>query len=222
MRHAAHSIAFVKGLVRSLPGAIVAIGVLATGLSAQAATTTYTDRATFEASLPTGFYFNNFSTVPDALAAPVSTVTGSGGTPAVGYDITAPSGGLGVFPDAGFKAVGNWVSSDNVVVSFTTGNVASSGGQVWLSDINGNRLAGNVTVDFSNGSQLVVPSTTSGGFGFAGITTTDGPISTMTLQAVPGSFLNISNLSVAVVPEPGSIALVGLGAAGLIAACRRR
>lgn len=208
-----------------LPAMLAAVAIVSFGWVAQAATTTFTDRAAFESSLPTGFFFNNFSSTPDAFNAPVASVTGTGGTPTVAYEITAPTAGLGVFPDAGFKAVGNWNAAQAMTVTFTTGNVVSAGGDIWLSDINGTRQAGSVTVDFNNGSslaQIVVPSTTSGTFGFAGITTTDGPISTMTLQPASGLYLNVSNLSVAAVPEPASSGLMAIGAAGLGWLARRR
>lgn len=207
------------------PAVIAALAIVSLACVAEAATTTFTTRAAFESSLPTGFFFNNFSGTPDAFNAPVSSVTGTGGTPAVAYEITAPTTGLGVFPDAGFKAVGNWNAAQAVTVTFTSGNVVSAGGDIWLSDINGNRQAGSVTVDFNNGSplaQILVPSTTSGTFGFAGITTTDGPISTMTLQPASGLYLNVSNLSVAAVPEPASSGLMAIGAAGLGWLARRR
>lgn len=208
-----------------LPATIAAVAIVSLGYVAEAATTTFTNRATFESSLPAGFFFNNFSGTPDAFNAPVASVTGTGGTPAVAYEITAPTAGLGVFPDAGFKAVGNWNAAQAVTVTFTTGNVVSAGGDIWLSDINGNRQTGNVTVDFNNGSalaQIVVPSTTSGTFGFAGITTTDGPISTMTIQPSSGLYLNVSNLSVAAVPEPALSGLMAIGAVGLGWLARRR
>lgn len=201
-----------------VPAVLSAMVIVSLGWVAQAATTTFTDRAAFESSLPTGFFFNNFSGTPDAFNAPVASVTGTGGTPAVAYEITAPTAGLGVFPDAGFKAVGNWNAAQAVTVTFTTGNVVSAGGDIWLSDINGTRQAGSVTVDFNNGvslAQIVVPSTTSGTFGFAGITTTDGPISTMTFQPAAGLYLNVSNLSVAAVPEPAMSGLMAIGVAGL-------
>lgn len=211
-----------------VPAATAALAVISLGMAAQAATTTFTGRTAFETSLPAGFYFNNFSSTPDAFNAPVTSVTGAGGTPAVGYEITAPTAGLGVFPDTGFKAIGNWNAAQAMTVTFTTGNAASAGGDIWLSDINGNRQAGNVTIDFNNGAsqlaQIVVPSATSGTFGFAGITTTDGSITTITLQPVSGLYLNLSNFSVAAVPEPASIGLVAIGAAagfGLLARRRR-
>jgi hypothetical protein len=66
-----------------------------------------------------------------------------------------------------------------------------------------------------------VPSTTTGAFGFAGITSGAGTLSSMTVVGTGGSsYLNMTNLSAAVVPEPSSIVtgicgLVGLGVAGL-------
>lgn len=51
--------------------------------SSHAATTIYTARTVFEASLPTGNFFNNFSGVPDAINGPVLSVSGSGGTPTI-------------------------------------------------------------------------------------------------------------------------------------------
>lgn len=99
----------------------------------------YTNRAAFEAGLPAGFYFNNFSTIANAFDSPVSMVTGSGGTLPVGYEITAPTAGLGVFPDAGFKAIGNWNAAQDLIVTFNSGNVVSAGANVWLTDLAGNR-----------------------------------------------------------------------------------
>ena len=206
---------------------IRATGLLALSLAclasvAPAGVTTFTSRASFEASLPAGNFFNNFSTVPDAFNSPVSSVSGTGGTPSIGYTITAPSAGLGVFPDAGFKAVGNWNQAQPVVVTFNTGNVFSAGADVWLSDINGTRLEGTITVIYSDGSSVLVPSTTTGASGFAGITTDVAALSTMTFVNNPGGYLNVSNLSVAPVPEPSSLALAVLGAAGLASAAVRR
>lgn len=201
--------------------AAAAIGLLATGV--HAATTIYTSRSSFESSLPAGSFFNNFSSVPDAFITAVPSVSGTGGTPTAGYTITAPPAGLGVFPDVGFKAVGNWGSTNNLVVTFDTGNVVSAGGEIWISDINGARLAGTVTVNFSNGSSVSVPSTTSGAFGFAGITTDSGPLTSMTIVGLGGvSYLNLSNFSVAAVPEPSSMAATALAVVALAGAALRR
>jgi len=210
-----------SGLMGCVAAAIGA-GLLAQG--ATAATTTYTSRSSFESSLPAGNYFNNFNGTTPTFAPIPGGVSGTGGTPSIGYTITAPTAGVAAFPDAGFTAIGNWGSSNNVVVALNTGNVFSAGADIWLSDINGNRLAGTITVNYSDGSSVLVPSTTTGAFGFAGITTDVAALSTMTIQNAPGAYLNMSNLSVAV-PEPSSIVLAVMGTAGLAAAaarCRRR
>ena len=214
----------IHRIIRSgLMGCVAAaIGAGLLAQTATATTTTYTSRSSFESSLPTGSFFNNFSSVPDAFASPVTSVTGTGGTPTLGYTITAPTAGLGVFPDAGFKAVGNWNLGQPVVVTLNTGNVFSAGADLWLSDINGNRLAGTITVNYSDGSSVLVPSTTTGAFGFAGITTDVAALSTMTIQNAPGAYLNMSNLSVAAVPEPSSIAATALAVAALAGAALRR
>lgn len=208
------------GLRRTLVAAVLLAGVTSI---ATAATTTFTNRSSFESSLPTGSFSNNFSGVPDATGAPVPSVSGSGGTPAISYTIAAPAGGLGVFPDISpTKAIGNWGSSNNVVVDFTSGNVFSAGGSVWLTDINGNRQAGSVTMNFSDGSSAVVPSTTTGDYGYLGITADTAPLTQMTIVGTGGStYLNLSNFSTAV-PEPSSIVLALMGTAGLAAGAVRR
>lgn len=208
------------GLRRTLVAAVLLAGVTSI---ATAATTTYTSRSSFEASLPTGYFFNNFSGVPDAFNAPVSSVSGSGGTPAISYTITAPTAGLGVFPDISpTKAIGNWGSSNNLVVDFTSGNVFSAGGSVWLTDISGNRQAGSVTMNFSDGSSAVVPSTTTGDYGYLGITTDAAPLTQMTIVAIGGStYLNLSNFSTAV-PEPSTMAALVMVAAGIAVVRLRR
>ena len=208
------------GLRRTLVAAVLLAGVTSI---ATAATTTYTSRSSFEASLPTGNFFNNFSGVPDAINAPVSSVSGSGGTPAISYTIAAPTAGLGVFPDISpTKAIGNWGSSNNLVVDFTSGNVFSAGGSVWLTDISGNRQAGSVTMNFSDGSSAVVPSTTTGDYGYLGITTDAAPLTQMTIVATGGStYLNLSNFSTAV-PEPSTMAALVMVAAGIAVVRLRR
>lgn len=198
----------------ALPLATWAVLAVGSGL-ARGATVTFTDRTAFEASLPAGFYFENFLAVPDAFNAPVPTVSGTGGTPQISSIISAPESGVGVFPGTGFKAIGNWNRSQNLVVTFDSGNVFSAGGEVWLSDINGVRLAGNMTVDFANASGILltgtVPSTTSGAFGYLGITTDEGPLTSITLRAASPAYLNLTNVAVAV-PEPSAIALLGCAA----------
>jgi hypothetical protein len=89
------------------PPSLATLAALAVSLASTSSAATFTNRAVFEASLPAGNFFNDFNSVPDAFVTPVTSITQSGGAPTIAYDITAPAAGLGVFPDAGFKAVGN-------------------------------------------------------------------------------------------------------------------
>lgn len=220
------------GLPSSSPAArriratgLMALAVACLATVASAGVTTFTSRASFEASLPAGNYFNNFNGTTPAFS-PVPSFSGTGGTPSIGYTITAPTTGVAAFPDTGFTAIGNWSSPNSVIVTFNTGNVFSAGGDIWISDVDGNRLAGNVTVNFSNGSTVSVPSTTTGAFGFAGISLTPDstPLSSMTVVGLGGSqYLNMTNFSAATaVPEPSSIVLAVMGTAGLAAGAVRR
>ncbi|MGL4511945.1 MAG: PEP-CTERM sorting domain-containing protein [Lacipirellulaceae bacterium] len=196
-----------------------AVAAAVSPLGVSAASTTFTDRATFEASLPAGNFFNNFSGVPTALDAPVPSVSGSGGTPVTSYDITSGEAGVGVFPDLGSsKAIGNWQPANDLVVALTSGNVHSAGANFWLSDISGVRQAGSIIVNFSDGTSGVVPSTTSGPYGYFGVTS-DTLLTSMTIVAT-SNFLNFSNFSTAI-PEPTSLVVVATAAAAGLLGRRR-
>jgi MYXO-CTERM domain-containing protein len=77
-------------------------------------------------------------------------------------------------------------------------------------------------MNFSDGSSAVVPSTTTGDYGYLGITADSAPLTQMTIVGTGGAtYLNFSNFSTAV-PEPSSIVLAVMGTAGLAAAAARR
>ena len=71
----------------------------------------FTDRAAFEAGLPSGFFIDTFASAQDAVSAPAPSYSNSGGTPTIGYSITAPSGGLFIGQRVdlpGTKLLGPW------------------------------------------------------------------------------------------------------------------
>lgn len=180
----------------------------------------FTDRSAFESALPAGFYFNDFSGLATSIG-PEASIAQSGGSPTVGYDVSA-AGGLGVFDVAGepFKSLGNWFPLNSVVVQFNTNNVNAAGANLWLTDVNGDRIAGTINVVYSNGTNGVVNSATSGDLGYFGITAANVFGSVTFSTGANDVFVNFSNFSVASIPEPSSLLLLGLSTCGLM--LRRR
>ncbi len=169
-----------------------------------------TSKSSFVSYLVPGSSFNDFSAQTPG-DGPLASIVFSGGAPQVSYTITAPPSGLFVNypPDTG---VGNWSTSDPIVISFTSGNVHTVGADFFLNDINGKRLSGSISLSYSDGTSAVVPSFTSGPYGFFGLSSTS-VITTLTVEP-SGNFINVGNLYVssAVIPEPGGAALCALGA----------
>lgn len=183
--------------------------------AASGSTISFTNRAAFEASLPTGYFLENFTSLATGT---YSSVSGSGGTPVMNYTISSSPGAVYVAMPGRIKLVGNFDWTDALfTAASSTAGVHSLGAQFWLSDTFNNRLAGTVNIQFSNGSSMAVPSTTIGALGFAGITSST-PLTSMTVlsSGIPDVFVNMSNLYIATVPEPSTycMALVGLACGG--------
>lgn len=202
--------------------AVATLALLASLVAASASratVTTYFSRTTFENSLPAGYFANDFSSVPTATSSAATSVSQSGGTPTLGYEITAPSNGLHVFSYSGARAIGNWDDGDDLVITFTSGDVHSVGATIWLADVTGDPISGTVAVELSNGAEIFV-SSSSGGGSFVGLTDTGTAITTMTLKAdTGGAYVAFTNLTVAglgttAVPGAGVTGLATLGIAG--------
>lgn len=182
----------------------------------------FTDRAAFEAGLPSGYFFNDFSTAPDAIFDPVGSYSISGGSPEVGYTFTAPPGGLFIATFSGDpnspKFIGPWEDIDDLVINFNTNNVFRAGIEIFIEDFD-NRLAGDVTVDFSNGVSTVVNVPDVGDYAFIGIYS-DTVLTSMTIRAVGGGVFTNTTSMYAAIPEPSSLMLCGVAMGAL--ALRRR
>jgi hypothetical protein len=200
---------------------LFAVIIAGAAVSVSAQTITFTSESAFVAALNSGYYLENFSSLT-AFDGPLASLSFSGGTPTFSYDITAAPAGLFVNNDSGLNAVGNFNSGDDMVVTFTSGNVYAVGAEFYLNNLAGVNQDGTIFLSFSNGTTGSAPSSASGPYGFFGIISAT-PITSMTVQADVNSFINMANLysGAAPVPEPTTIGLGLLG--GLVGlACARR
>jgi PEP-CTERM motif len=184
--------------------------------SAFAATTVYTTSASFLTNVAPGAYFNNFDGLLDP---PVGAVPFSGG--GFGYSASAPSD---IYLEGGF--LGASEQNEALTISFTTGNVTAFGANFFATDFVDDFQSVSITLTLSDGT--TVPFTpTSAADSFRGFVSTS-PITSLVFSG-PGASLyaGLDNFTVGAaapvveVPEPTSLALVGLGIAGLFAARRR-
>lgn len=182
--------------------------------SSFAATTTYTSAASFLPQVTAGSYLENFNSFDDEGPATFS----SGG---FSYAVSATSGiyGSGEF-------IGSNQPYEVVTISFTSGNVTAVGGNFFATDISDSFFANPVTLTLSDATTVTfTPSSLLDSYrGF----TSDVVITSLTLTVPTVAFnsrypaLDNLTVGVAVVPEPSSWLLMGLGVAGLAAVARRR
>ena len=199
---------------------------LALSLSAPSARATdvYTDKTTFLNHVQTGYYRETFDSLPefDVVDTPAS-FSGNG----FSFDATTAADVLyGISVGAGDNALSTNLEQDDIVLSFTSGNVTAIGGSFFQTDINGVAQPGDVTVTLNDGTSKVLTSTETDPQPFVGFTTTPTQFITSLTMSTPANWNTINNLYVGqVVPGPDSLVVflgAGLSSAGLLFRRRRK
>ena len=179
---------------------LLSAGAFALGLTTQAATV-YTNQTAFEAALGgVPGYLNAFDDLDaycPGAAVPAPRTYSSGG---LSYRVTA-SPGTDLFALCG--AVGAALPGDSLLVNVTSANVRSLGANLYLTDESGNRVAGTIQANLSDGTRFTFACAASGPLPFAGFVS---PGVLLTSLAVPptaaGTYPTMDNLRVTTGPNP--------------------
>jgi hypothetical protein len=129
------------------------------GCGSSAAAVTYTDKATFLAQVATDYFENTFDDVDLGPSADLDYTSGDFAyTVAASHPFDPNTGIGGLYNGDGFISTSS--SGDQIIVTFTSGNVTAVGGSFWASDTNAlptNTLA---TVTLANGTTVSIPMST--------------------------------------------------------------
>jgi hypothetical protein len=211
--------------ITKVAGSVAAVTFATTifPLSASAVTTTFTDSATFLGNTSSTYLENFNSLTSGSLNSPL-TFSQSG----FSYSVVASTLLYSGTGNTGSRFLGENYRTDDITISFTSGNVTAVGGNFFLTDAGDNLVAGSISLTLNDGSVINLTSPTSGATPFGGFTT-DGAIITSLTIAGPGatSWDSFDNLYVgasnapAAVPEPFTI-LGTLFGAGYGVALKRK
>lgn len=159
------------------------------------------------------YYLNTFNDLNGTGAGMISYSSTPEGSATLSYNITAPSHGLYFIAPGGNPAPQSYNANDPLIVTFTSGNVNAVAGNFWQTTGNGTTVGGTLTLDLSDGTEVILPSSS-----FLGFTTYLSGVYITSLEVTSdGShYATVDNLIVADAPEPATLVLAGLGAAALL------
>ena len=220
-------------------GTLVAtpLALLCIAGSANAQSSVYMDKSMFLLNLASGSYTENFNSLIGGQLPPTTFTDGNIG----GFKfIASATHGLSPITGGSGAALSTFDATDALSIVFSGAPVTAVGGNFFNTDVNGNFVSSNVTVNISNGSSVQINLTPTSINDFSGFTTSVGAITSLSIKSasfIPTgpstqSYPSLDNFVVGAfsgapqggtVPEPGSLAqLAGFGIVGAGFVLKRR
>ena len=190
--------------------------------SAIAQVNTFTNSTAFFNAITASNYTQNFNSIPDGGAGFASPTNFSGN----GFSLSALTGagnflGINTPPD-------QWLSTfDVTTITFTNFslNVTAIGGNFFATGFSENftNTPVSVRVFFADSTSFTTNYTPSGSSDYFGLTYNTNITALIVSNVAPAAeFMTVNNLTVGVVPEPSTYALLGLAAVGFAGYVIRR
>lgn len=196
---------------------IALVAALGAGASAG---TWVTSETAFLTALVGAYYTETFDSFTTS-GSPLSGQTSWDAPGANGFGFTA-SATSGLWSSVGALSTLN--AEESITFTFSGGPVSAFGGFVTNSDISETPIPGAVEISLSNGATATVGDSSSTGYFFLGWVGDNAgdTITSATIRSnfnTSNDFVQIDAAHIGAVPEPGTIAALGVGAAALL---RRR